>query len=154
MDYTVTVNEDDVSEIVRLSLEEMLSINLASGDDSEYTTALIAAMVVVHDYYSTKEQHEALLEAHSEELSRYDSFVEDWFDRHSDIVRKSGVSNLSVTDEDDGSATVSFDADIETINRLASKGVEYCVLREMLGGASASDILRWAVTGKKSEQNS
>ena len=152
MNYTVTVNEDDISEIVRLSLEEVLSINLLSGDDTEYTTALVAAMVIVHEYYSTASQHEDLLAEYDEEFSRYNTYVKDLFSDKPVTSQEDSVSNISVINEEDGSATISFDADLSTINMLAAKGAEYCILQSLLDGASTSDILRWAERGRQEEK--
>lgn len=145
MEYRVSVNEDDVSEIVRFSLQESLSSNLATvgNDPSEYEKGLIAGLFLVLDYYSTREQFEAFA---NEESKAFDEFNELLLDQ------KSGISNLETVEESDGSLTVSFDANEETRDRLAAKGVEYSILLSALGTSSIDEIIRLVERGRQEEK--
>ncbi len=145
MGYLVTVNEDDASEIVRLSLQQSLSSNLASVGDNpdEYESALIAGMFVVLQYYSTKEQFDAFVEEENDAFAEFNDLLLD---------QKSGISNLETVKESDGSLTVSFDANEETRDRLAAKGVEYSVLLGILGTSSIDEIIRLVERGRQEEK--
>lgn len=62
MDYTVKVDDDQVSELVRMSLAESLEMKLRGGDkDDNHERAMIASLILTHEYYSTAEQHEQLM---------------------------------------------------------------------------------------------
>lgn len=145
MGYLVTVNEDDASEIVRLSLQKSLSSNLASVGDKpdEYESALIAGMFVVLQYYSTKEQFDAFVEEENDAFAEFNDLL---------LGQKSGISNLETVEESDGSLTVSFDANEETRDRLAAKGVEYSVLLGILGTSSIDEIIRLVERGRQEEK--
>lgn len=143
MDYQIPVDADTVSELVRSSLEEMLDINLHSGEDDEYTRALIASMMIVLEYYSTKEQYEEFLYEQEETIRAFNDLLS---------AASRGINNVETVEESDGSLTISFNADDETRDQLAAKGVEYSVLRGILDYPSLDDLIRWAQRGKQEEK--
>lgn len=142
MDYQIPVDADTVSELVRSSLEEMLDINLHSGEDDEYTRALIASMMIVLEYYSTKEQYEEFLYEQEEQIRAFNDLLSS---------PSRGINNVETVEESDGSLTISFNADDATRDQLAAKGVEYSVLRGILDYPSLDDLIRWAQRGKQEE---
>lgn len=143
MDYQIPVDADTVSELVRSSLEEMLDINLHSGEDDEYTRALIASMMIVLEYYSTKEQYEEFLYEQEEQIRAFNDLLSS---------PSRGINKVETVEESDGSLTISFNADDETRDQLAAKGVEYSVLRGILDYPSLDDLIRWAQRGKQEEK--
>lgn len=144
MEYHVSVNEDDVSEIARLSLQESLSLNLATigNNPNDYEKALIAGLFVVLDYYSTKEQLEAFDAEESEALDEFNELL---------LNQEGNISNVETVEESDGSLTISFDVDEGARDHLAAKGAEYTILMAVLGNPSPDDVIRWAERGKQEE---
>lgn len=144
MEYRASVSEDDVSEIVRLSLQESLSSNLATigNNPNDYEKGLIAGLFAALDYYSTQEQLEAFADEESEALDEFDKSL---------LIQDGNISNMETVEESDGSWTVSFDVDDETRDHLAAKGTEYAILMSILGNPSPVDVIRWAERGKQEE---
>lgn len=146
MAYMVEIDEDEAAELTRVNLAETLERALRISDDDEEGRALVAALVIVHEYYSTADQHQALIDELKDDLQQFDDrLVEDIMDV------AYGVKNVDVTEHDDGTATISVDLDDQMMSYMASKGVEYTILQEMLGNPSMSDLLRWVERGKQEE---
>ncbi len=145
MEYVVPVDDETVSEIVRKSLEEMLEINFRGDLDDIETQTLVVSMLFVHDYYSTREQRLSFLEEFEDEIRELNStlVVED------DDV--SGIYNVETETADDGSLTISFDASPDVVESLQSKGMEYAIIRSILGDPTAEELIRWAERGKQEE---
>ena len=149
MEYTVPVDSDAVSELVRQSLEESIDLNVRSGDESIEGSALLISLVVTHKYYSTHEQHQALLAEYGSDVDATVTLVE----KHLEYDDQAeGVHNIETSENEDGSLTFSFDASDEEIQQLASKGAEYAVLMAVLGDPSPGDLIRWVERGKHAEQ--
>lgn len=144
MEYTVPVDSDAVSELVRQSLEESIDLNVRSGDESIEGSALLISLVVAHEYYSTHEQHQALLAEYGSDVDATVTLVENHLEY--------GIHNVETSENEDGSLTFSFDASDEEIQQLASKGAEYAVLMAVLGNPSSDDLIRWVERGKRAEQ--
>lgn len=149
MTYTVEVDEDQMSELTRINLAESLERVLALGDDDEHTRALVASLVIVHEYYSTVEQHQQLIEELNDDLLAFDNRLID--DIMADKNSDDGFDVVDIIEHEDGSATINVDVDSEMLNQLASKGIEYTILQEMLGHPSMDEILRWIERGKQEE---
>jgi len=136
MEYTVPVDDDTVSEIVRKSLQEMIDINLRDGDDDLENRALIASMMIVLEYYSTKDQYESFVEEMRDELIDFTSYVEQ------------DISDIETENDDDGSLIINMNVTDDVANRLASLGVEFLIMKEALGATSTDQLLAWAEAGK------
>jgi guanylate kinase len=122
------------------------------GDDDEAGRALVAALSIVHEYYSTVEQHQALIDKLKDDLQEFDDrLIEDIMGVQYEGDVAYGVKNVDVTEHDDGSATISVDLDEQGLNLMATKGIEYAILQEMLGNPSMEDLLRWVECGKQEE---
>lgn len=142
MDYTVKVDDDAASELTRENIADSLERVLRIGDDDEHGRALIASLIIVHEYYSTVEQHAQLMEELKDDIMEFnDVLVEQ--ERYQPVA--------DVVDHSDGSAMITVDVDAVTANRLASKGIEYAILQEILGHPSTEDIIRWVERGKQEE---
>lgn len=142
MDYTVKVDDDAAAELTRENLADSLERVLCMGDDDEQGRALVAALIIVHEYYSTVEQHAQLMEELKDDIMEFNNLL---------IEHEGHRPLVDVVDHSDGSATITIDVDHVTANRLASKGIEYTILQEMLGHPSIEDIIRWVERGKQEE---
>ena len=154
MAYMVLIGEEEAAELTRVNLADSLKRVLRMGDDDEAGRALVAALIIVHEYYSTVEQHQALIDKLKDDLQEFDDrLIEDILgvqdEDGGDVA--SGVRNVDITEHDDGSATISVDLDEQGLNLMATKGIEYAILQEMLGNPSMVDLLRWAERGKQEE---
>lgn len=154
MAYMVLIGEEEAAELTRVNLADSLKRVLRMGDDDEAGRALVAALIIVHEYYSTVEQHQALIDKLRDDLQEFDDrLIEDILgvqdEDGGDVART--VRNVDITEHDDGSATISVDLDEQGLNLMATKGIEYAILQEMLGNPSMVDLLRWAERGKQEE---
>lgn len=146
MPYTTEIGDDEAAELTRRNLADSLERALRMGDDDEQGRALVAALVITHEYYSTVDQHLQLLKDLKDDLNEFDN-------RHiKDFTADGSESEVDVVNHDDGSATISVNVDERLLNHLARKGIEYTVLQEMLGNPSMSDILHWVELGKQEEK--
>lgn len=143
MAYTTEISDDAAAELTRLNLADSLERVLRMGDDDERGRALIASLILVHEYYSTVEQHAQLMEELKDDIMEFNDAL---------VEQEQRRPVVDVVDHSDGSATVTVDVDAVTANRLASKGIEYTILQEMLGHPSLGDILRWVERGKQEEK--
>ena len=150
MPYTVQIDDDEAAELTRVNIAESLERVLRIGDDDEEGRALVAALVIVHEYYSTAVQHQALIEELKDDLREFDDrLIEDIMNAQGEVAH--GVKNVDVTEHDDGTATISVDLDDQMRDLMAAKGIEYAILQEMLGNPSMDDLLRWVERGKQEE---
>lgn len=150
MPYMIQIDEDEAAELTRVNLAESLERVLRIGDDDEEGRALVAALVIVHEYYSTAAQHQALIGMLKDDLQEFDDrLIEDIMNAQGEATH--GVKNVDVTEHDDGTATISVDLDEQGLNLMATKGIEYAILQEMLGNPSMEDLLRWVERGKQEE---
>lgn len=152
MAYMVLIGEEEAAELTRVNLADSLKRVLRMGDDDEAGRALVAALSIVHEYYSTVEQHQALIDKLKDDLQEFDDrLIEDIMGVQYEGDVAYGVKNVDVTEHDDGSATISVDLDEQGLNLMATKGIEYAILQEMLGNPSMEDLLRWVERGKQEE---
>lgn len=156
MAYMVLIGEEEAAELTRVNLADSLERVLRMGDDDEAGRALVAALSIVHEYYSTVEQHQALIDKLKDDLQEFDDRliddilgVQDEDGDEGDVARS--VRNVDITEHDDGTATISVDLDEQGLNLMATKGIEYAILQEMLGNPSMEDLLRWVERGKQEE---
>jgi hypothetical protein len=142
MEYTVTVDSDSVSELVRQSLADSLCV-VASTHEVDYEgKALINSLLIVHEYYSTAAQHAELLDELQDDLQEFDVGL--------DFDTTDGDDFEIIEDED--SVTITLDGDSKTLEHLASKGMEYLILRQMFNNPSTDDLFRWIESGKALDQ--
>lgn len=151
MAYMVLIGEEEAAELTRVNLADSLERVLRMGDDDEAGRALVAALSIVHEYYSTVEQHQALIDKLKDDLQEFDDrLIEDILsvqdEDGGDVA--SSVRNVDITEHDDGSATISVDLDEAMVQRFAEQGIEYLLLQEVLGNPSMEDLLRWIEAGK------
>lgn len=137
MEYTVKVDGDSVSELVRQSLADSLSMVLRDEADHE-TKVLSTCLILAHEYYSTEEQHTQML---VELQGDIDEFDERYNQAHIDPL-------IDLQDEEDGGLTINIDADEAMVQRFAEQGIEYLLLQEMFGRPSMDDLIRWIEAGK------
>ena len=139
MDYKIKIDDDTVSEIVRKSLEEMIYIKLRNDFEEEGQAEIVLSMLIVHEYYSTKQQHIAFISQIDEEIRELFCLLD---------TKRYGITNVETTEESDGSLSISFNASDEALKVLASKGIEYAVLSATLGNPTTDQLLEWAMKGK------
>jgi guanylate kinase len=152
MAYMLLIGEEEAAELTRVNLADSLERVLRMGDDDEAGRALVAALSIVHEYYSTVEQHQALIDKLKDDLQEFDDrLIEDIMGVQYEGDVAYGVKNVDVTEHDDGTATISVDLDEQGLNLMATKGIEYAILQEMLGNPSMEDLLRWVERGKQEE---
>lgn len=150
MAYMVEIDEEEAAELTRVNLADSLKRVLWIGDDDEAGRALVAALIIVHEYYSTADQHQALIDMLKDDLQEFDDrLIEDIMNAQGEATH--GVKNVDVTEHDDGTATISVDLDEQGLNLMATKGIEYTILQGMLGNPSMDDLLRWVERGKQEE---
>lgn len=142
MPYMTEIDDDAAAELTRLNLADSLGRVLGMGDDDEQGRALIASLIITHEYYSTVIQHEQLMEELKDDIAEFNEAIK---------PQEQNKLMVDITDHDDGSATITIDTDVETMSHLASKGIEYMILRELLGNPSVDDLIRWVERGKHEE---
>lgn len=146
MTYTLELDDDTISEITRQSLEESVihkaeDVKANNYDNDEELQTLLFLLGSLH-YYSTKEQYESFCAKH-----QVLDIVRD-LEKEIKSAEKQSM-NVTTEENDDGSLTINLDANDEMINRLASNGLEYSIIKGILNTQDASDILMWAERGKK-----
>lgn len=147
MVYTVTVGDDEVAELVRQSLEQSIDMNVRSCDGTEEGMALLASMMLVHQYYSTKDQHDAIMGEYGTDIERVMRQMVGTVEGED-----SNSFDVDTIENEDGSLTISFDASDAEIHALASKGVEYNLLLSIFGNPDPEQLIRWVERGKQEEK--
>lgn len=141
MEYTVKVDEDSVSELVRQSLADSLGMVLRDEADHE-TKVLSTCLILAHEYYATAEQHAEMVAELQDDINEFD---ERYNQAYIDPL-------IELQDEEDGGMTINIDADNAMVQRFAEQGVEYMLLQEMFGRPSMDDLIRWIEAGKALEE--
>lgn len=152
MDYTIELDNDTISEIVRKSIEEMFEINIRDVSDSDIEgQSLLAAMFILHRYYSTVEQHGEFVSEFAQEILELHDLINNDLTVIEDFDQTDDVWNVETVEDVDGSLVITLDASPAAVDRLAGKGIEYSVILGALGDPTSEQLLRWAERGKQEE---
>lgn len=143
-------NYEEFLNKVRMSLVDSATMILDDlvlmdrGDNFNREYNIFESIVETIRYYSTP--------------SQFATFMTDISEKHIKVLsmknNPEGSYDVEVVDNDDGSATVTFEADQKTLVVLAQNGMKYALMREVLGadmygGVTDDQFFSWAKNGKE-----